>query len=86
MSVKELIADPRVGVAVASMTTGAGTVLDWIPDGIGKLATVIGILLSILLIRVHYVNLQKSQLELEIMKRKEEERRNAGKQLRRSED
>ena len=83
---KELIADPRVGVAVASMTTGAGTVLDWIPDGIGKLATLVGIGLSILIACVQNVKFKKELLELEIMRRKEDERRNAGKQLRRSED
>lgn len=79
MSVKELIADPRIGAAVASGTVGTGTIIDVIPDGIGKVATVIGILLSILLIRVHYANLQKIKMEVAIMKRKEEERREAAK-------
>jgi hypothetical protein len=74
MSVRELVTDPRIAAAVASGTVGTGTIIDFIPDGIGKIATVIGIVLSLLLIRVHYVNLQKSRLELEIMKRKEEER------------
>ena len=76
MSLKELVADPKMALAVASgtMGTGTGTIIDLIPDGIGKVATLIGIILSLLLIRVHYANLQKLQLEREIMKRKESER------------
>jgi len=93
MSVKELIADPRIGAAVASGTIGTGTIIDLIPDGIGKVSMLIGIILSILLIRVHYANLQKIKMEVGIMKRKEEERLEAarlrkeeGQPLRREED
>jgi len=93
MSVKELMADPRIGAAVASGTVGTGTIIDLIPDGIGKVSMLIGMILSILLIRVHYANLQKIKMEVGIMKRKEEERLEAarlrkeeGQPLRREED
>ena len=93
MSVKELMADPRIGAAVASGTVGTGTIIDLIPDGIGKVSMLIGMILSILLIRVHYANLQKIKMEVGIMKRKEDERLEAarlrkeeGQPLRREED
>lgn len=72
---------PKTAVTVSGATTGAGlgTYLDLIPNEIGKLATLIGIVLSIVLI---YVHLKKSQLdskritlEMEILKQREEDRR-----------
>ena len=32
--------------AVATMSTGLGTVLEWIPNDIGKLASLVGVVLS----------------------------------------
>lgn len=96
MSVREeILHNPKIAATVSAMTTGtgAGTFLDWIPNDIGKLATVIGIILSIILIRVHLIGLKKAQLELKIMKDKEQEREKAaamrkekGQPLRREED
>lgn len=77
--VQELAHNPKIAAGVSAVTTGtgAGTVLEWIPDDIGKLATLIGIALSIILIRVHLVALKKAQFELEVMKAKEDERQEA---------
>lgn len=96
MSIKEqIVHNPKIAAGVSAMTTGtgAGTVLDWIPDDIGKLATLVGIILSVILIRVYTVTLKKGQLELSIMKAKElervaevEARKKHGMPLRRDED
>ena len=74
MSLKEIMTDPRVTVWVASMTTGAGAAIDFIPDSIGKLATLVGVILSVILIRVYSMTLKKIKLEMEIISRKENER------------
>lgn len=94
-SLQELAQNPKIAAGVSTMTagTGTGTMLDFIPGDIGKLATLVGIILSVILIRVHLINLKKSKLELEIMKKKEAERlfdielrRENGKPVRREED
>lgn len=74
---QQLAENPKVASGAAAMTTGTGigTFLDWIPNDIGKLATLVGIILSVVLIRVHLTNLKKAQLELQIMRDKEEERK-----------
>lgn len=68
--VQEIIHSPKVAAGVSAVTTGtgAGTILEWIPDDIGKLATLVGIILSVILIRVHLIGLKKLQLEYKIMK------------------
>lgn len=99
MSVKEglqqLAQSPKIAASVSAVTTGtgAGTILEYIPDDIGKLATLIGIILSVILIRVHLVSLKKAQIELKMMKEKEAERcevttqrKESGQPLRRGED
>ena len=73
MSVSEqlasLAASPKVAGAVSAATaaTGVGTWIDWIPDEIGKLATLVGILLSLLLIYSHSITVRKSRIELRRM-------------------
>lgn len=57
-------------VAVATTGTGLGTILDLIPDDIGKLATVIGILLSLVLIYVHVQTLKKISMENTLLRKK----------------
>lgn len=54
----KLAEDVKVGVGVATGTTGfgIGTIAEWIPSDIGKIATLIGIILSSVLI---YVNLKR---------------------------
>lgn len=66
----QITQSPKVAAVVSAVTTGtgAGTILDWIPNDIGKLATVVGIVLSCVLIWVHVINLKKAQLELETLR------------------
>lgn len=66
----ELAHNPKVAAAVASVTTGtgAGTILDFIPDDIGKLATLVGLVLSVILIRTHLIGLKNVKTESEINK------------------
>ena len=69
-------------VAATTVTTGLGTVLEWIPNDIGKLATVIGIILSSVLIYTHWrkgrIEYQKVKLEIKIIRRREAERQIEG--------
>ena len=50
-----IIADGRLGAVVATTTaaTGTGTWLEMIPENIGRLGTLVGIILSLVLIVVH---------------------------------
>jgi hypothetical protein len=73
----------KVGVVTGAGTVsaGAGTWFDVIPDDIGKLASLVGILLSSLLIFFHVQKIRKSaleisktRLEIEILKAREAER------------
>lgn len=87
MSVKEglqeLASNPKIAstVSAATTTTGIGTCLEWIPNEIGKLATLVGIVLSLVLIYTHWRNgrieYQKTQLEIAILKEKEADRLDA---------
>lgn len=75
--VQQLANNPKIASGVAALTTGTGlgTVLDWIPDEIGKLATLVGIALSVVLIYTHWrkgrIEYKKTQLEISILKQKE---------------
>lgn len=77
MSVTEMILqDPRVAnvVATGTVASGMGTYLSLIPDEIGKLATLVGLLLTLILSYSHWIIIKKNRLELRIAERKEEER------------
>jgi hypothetical protein len=67
------IQSPKVGAGTAITTTGTGigTIFDYIPDDIGKLATLIGIVLSLVLIRIHLVKLEIAKLERDKLKDEE---------------
>lgn len=83
MSLIELTTDLKTAWATAWSTagTGAATIVEWIPDGIGKLGTLVGIVLSIVLIYVHVgmgaanrkkamLDIAKAELEIKELKRK----------------
>jgi len=61
-----------------TMGSGLGTILELIPNDIGKLATLIGIILSTVLIYTHWrkgrVEYEKTKLEIKILMEKEAER------------
>ena len=77
--IQEVVISPKPAIAVAMSTTGTGmgTIFDLIPDDIGKLATLIGIVLSTVLIYTHsrrmMMDSKKSKLELEILQDKRRE-------------
>lgn len=74
--IAQVLASPKLGVTVSTMTAGTGLAnwLDWIPDDIGKLATLIGIGLSVVLIRVHLLTVKKLKMEMAVIAQKEAER------------
>ena len=77
--IHEVLINPKAAQAVAMATTGTGmgTIFDVIPDDIGKLATLVGIILSSILIYKHSKLLkqdaEKNKIELEILKEKRRE-------------
>lgn len=73
--------DVNVGVTTAAGTIGTGlaTALNWIPDDIGKLATLVGIILSVVLIWNHWRKgrneERKNRLEIEMLELQLERKR-----------
>lgn len=59
------LTNTKVSALVGSGTsaTGVATWLDWIPDDVGKLATVVGICLSAVLIMVHIRKMKQDARE-----------------------
>lgn len=95
MNVSDVLANPKLasGVSIATTGTGVGTILDLIPTDIGKLATVVGIVLSMVLIYTHLLTVRKTRVEIRLLEQKEAERaaqalarRDAGQPVRRSDD
>lgn len=64
--------------AITTLGVGLGTIMDFIPDDIGKLASVFGIILTVILIVNHWgmgkLNRKKARLENELLIREIEER------------
>lgn len=60
-----LMTDPKTGYLVGTGTTtsGLGTWLDLIPNEIGKLATLVGICLSMVLIAMHLRKMRQDARE-----------------------
>ena len=87
MSVREglqqLASNAKIASLVSTGTTGTGvgTFLDLIPNDVGKLATLVGIILSSVLIYTHWrkgrIEYKKTQLEIAILMEKEAERLDA---------
>lgn len=71
---ERIINNVKVAGVIGTTTTGSGlgVILDLIPNDIGKLATVVGIILSVVLIFNHlkkgYIEHKKIELEVEILK------------------
>ena len=78
-SIQQIGQNAKIAVAASSTTigTGAATFLEWIPSDIGKLATIVGITLSTVLIYTHLKKEKRSreehELKMEIMRRSIEE-------------
>ena len=72
--VVKVVEGTKSAVVTAAGTVGVsvGTVLDYIPDSIGKLGAIVGIILSIVLIIVHIrrhkLDVRKAELEAELLR------------------
>lgn len=79
MNIESLFHDIKIGVSVATATSGSGlaTFLQWIPQEVGKLATLIGIVLSAVLIFTHLRKsnreAEKHNFEIELLRRQLED-------------
>lgn len=77
-SIRELAQSAKVAAATSATTAGSGmaTWLEWIPSDIGKLATLIGLSLSVVLIYTHIKKYrreeEKHKLEIEILRKQAE--------------
>lgn len=80
MSATNLVSDIKVAwvTVMGTIGSGLGTVLEMIPNDIGKLATLVGIILSTVLIYTHFrkgrIEYAKTHLEILILQEKEAER------------
>lgn len=76
----ELAQNDKVAATVAAVTTssGAATWFQWIPSDIGKIATLAGILLSLVLIYTHWrkgrAEHRKILMEIDVLAEREAER------------
>lgn len=76
----ELAQNDKVAASVAAATasSGAATWFDWIPGDVGKVATVVGIVLSIVLIYTHWrkgrAEHRKIMMEIDVLAEREYER------------
>ena len=81
MGARDFLTDVKAAAAVAVTTAGTSVsqVLEWIPDDIGKLGTLVGIVLSTVLIYSHLrrtsVTCRKTNIEIEILEKYEAERK-----------
>ena len=61
-------------VSAGTTTLGMGVIFEWIPNDIGKLASLVGVVLSVVLIYVHLrrtnIENKKSKIELELLEEK----------------
>ena len=73
---QDVVTNAKVAGTISASTTSTGlaTFLEWIPADIGKLGTLVGILLSSVLIYVHLkkgkLESEKTTLEIQILKDK----------------
>ncbi len=85
MNVDSLMNDVKVAatVALSAMGTGLSMFLALIPNDIGKLASLVAIVLTAVLIRNHLRNGRKLQLEIRALQAAEEERKEQAEDRRR---
>lgn len=70
--VSDVLTSPKLAgsVSLGTTATGAATWLSWIPDDIGKLATVVGIALSLVLI-TYWINKIRTEYKMDKLKYEE---------------
>lgn len=71
-ALKHVGEDPKAGMAVAATTVGAGAfdLLNWIPDDIGKLGVLLGLVLTVVVVRLQLKRSQLTDLEIELARKK----------------
>ena len=76
-AVANVAENTKVAASISTVTTaaGLGTVLNYIPDVLGSVATMAGILLSWFLIRKVRMETRKIKLEMEVLRSRERTRR-----------
>ena len=62
-------------VAGGTTTVGLGEMFQWIPSDIGRLAALGGFILTCILIYVNVLAARKTQMELDELKRRDEDRK-----------
>ena len=74
--VQAVVENTKVIGAVSTVTTaaGLGTVLNYLPDVLGSVATMAGILLSWFLIRKVRMETKKIKLEMQVLRNREQKR------------
>lgn len=84
MSISDILDDVKTAVSVAIATCGSGvaTFLEMIPTDIGKVATLMGVVLSIVLIYTHLKKSrlmeEKHKLEMELLHKQIKDRKEQG--------
>ena len=75
--------NPKTTATVAGSTTtvGLGEVFQWIPSDIGRLAALGGFILTCILIYVNILAARKTQLELDELKRRDDDRKKRARQV-----
>lgn len=70
--VQHVASSPKIAgtAAGATVTAGGGTILNYIPDILGVIATLCGIAVSIMIFRVQLSVLRNNKLDEEIKRRK----------------
>jgi hypothetical protein len=73
----DLASNAKVGFVTAFGTTssGLGTALDYIPDDIGKLATLVGIIVSCVVGYAHWRMSEKARVETDMLRKQMSDRR-----------
>lgn len=83
-TIVDTVSDTKVALVVSSGTTGSGIadILGIIPNDIGKLGVVVGMVLSTVLIITHirraYFEYKKGALEIDLLKMQIEEKKEKG--------
>jgi hypothetical protein len=76
VEVAQVMSDPKIAISVASSTAASGVSLwaGWIPDDVGKIAALLGAVLSLVVITTTIATFRctKRRLELECQKLQQE--------------
>lgn len=71
-SVQTVMADAKSASTIATVTTGISLaqIMGWLQGNVGLIGALLGIVLTVVTIKVQWANGRKAELELEILRRK----------------